>query len=126
MSDVEFGDPHVHQVRLARKCELDGVAFVKNYEKTVGFTFYSQSVGSLSLTMEDLIQAKKVSDFFKDLFKESSATQPTMCKAGSELHAEWILKTENKEALLKKIEQVMGIEWRKDFDIILSVHKKEE
>lgn len=126
LSEVEFGDPHLHQVRLARKYELNGVAFVKNYEKTVGFTFYSQSVGSLSLTMEDLIQAKKVYDFFKELFKECLAAQPSMCKAGSNLNVEWSLKTENKEALLKKIEQVMGIEWRKDFDIILYVHKNEE
>lgn len=126
MSEVEFGDPHLHQVRLARKHELNGVAFVKNYEKTVGLTFYSQSVGSLSLTMEDLVQAKKVYDFFKELFKECLAAQPSMCKAGSNLNVEWNLETENKEALLKKIERVMSIEWRKDFDIILSAHKKEE
>lgn len=126
MSEVEFGDPCLRQVRLAREFELHGVAFVKNYEKTVGFTFYSQSLDSLSLTMDDLIQAKTVYDFFKKAFKESLATQPSMYKGFSNLNAEWILKTESKETLLKKIEQVMGIEWEKDFGIILSVHEKKK
>ena len=125
MSEVEFGDPYLHQVSLARKYELKGVAFVKNYEKTVGFTFYSQSVGSLRLTMEDLIQAKKVYDFFKELFKESLIGQPSMSK-GLDLNVEWSLKTENREVLLKKIEQTIGVEWRNAFDTIFSAHEKKE
>jgi hypothetical protein len=76
--------------------------------------------------MEDLIQAKKVYDFFKELFKESLAGQPSMSKGFSDLNVEWSLKTENREALLKKIGQTMGIEWRKTFDTIFSAHEKKE
>lgn len=111
---------------LVRKYELNGVAFVRDYEKTVGFTFYSQKTGSLSLTMDDLVQAKKAYDFFKELFKESLAGPPSMSKGLSDLNVEWNLKTENREALLKKIEQTMGFEWRKAFDIIFSAHGKKE
>ena len=76
--------------------------------------------------MEDLVQAKKLYDLFKELFKESLTTQPSMSKGLplSTLDVEWSLKTENKEALLKKIDQVMGVEWRKAFNTILSAHEK--
>jgi hypothetical protein len=58
LREVEFGDPDLREVRLAIKCELDGVAFIKGHENTVKFTFYSQVTGSLSLTMKDLVQAQ--------------------------------------------------------------------
>ena len=124
LREVEFGDPRLRKVSLVKKYELDGVAFVKDYEKTVGFTFYSQSTGSLSLTMEDLFQAKKAYDFFKELFKEFLDGQPYMSKSFSNLNVEWNLKKENKEDMLKKIEQAMGVDWRNSFNTIFSVHEK--
>jgi hypothetical protein len=121
---IEFGDPCLRKVRLARKYELDGVAFVKDFEKTVGFTFYSQITSILSMELDDLFQAKKVYDFFKTLFKDFLDDQPNMGKSLQHLHVEWKLKTENKDELLKKLEQTMGVNWKNAFDTIFSVHEK--
>ena len=73
LCEIKFGDPSLHEVRLVRKYELDGVAFIKDIAKPVGFTFYSQTIGSLDLTMEALEAAQKLYVFFKDLFKEPLA-----------------------------------------------------
>ena len=124
LREVEFGDPCLHMTSLVRKYELKGVAFVRDCEKTVGFTFYSHRTGDLGLTMDDLVQAKKAYDFFKELFKESLACQPSMSKGLSDLNVEWSLKIENREVLLKKIEQCMGVEWRTAFNTVFSAHEK--
>lgn len=124
MYTIDFGDPCLRKVRLARKCELDGVAFVKDFEKTVGFTFYSPFTSSLRMTIDDLFQAKKVYDFFNNLFKNFLDNQPNMSKSLLNLNVEWKLKTENKEDLLKKIEQSMGVNWKNAFDTVFSVHEK--
>ena len=122
--EIEFGDPCLRKVRLARKYELNGLAFVKDFEKTVGFTFYSQITSSLSMTIDDLFQAKKVYDFFKNLFQDFIDNQPRMSKSLLNLNVEWKLKKENKEDLLKKIEQAMGVNWKNAFDTIFSAHEK--
>ena len=122
MHEIEFGNPNLHHARFARQYGLDSVAFVKGYEKTVAFQFFSQVKGDLNLQIEDLFQSKKICDFFKELFNESLATKPSMSKSISHLYVRYILKTENKEVLLQKIEMSMGVEWRKAFDSILSAH----
>lgn len=124
MNEIYFGDPCLRKVRLAKKYELDGVAFVEDFEKTVGFTFYSQITRSLSMTIDDLFQAKKVYDFFKELFQDFIDNQPRMSKSLLNLNVEWTLKEESKEDLLIKIEQAMGVNWKNAFDKIFSAHDK--
>lgn len=41
----------------------------------------------------------------------------------SSLNVAWRLKTENKEAVLQKIEKTMSVEWRKAFNTIFSAHE---
>jgi len=123
LCEIKFGDPNLHEVRLARKYELDGVAFIKGIEKPVGFTFYSQYVGNLNLKMEALEQAMKLYCFFKELFEEPLAPMKKDSLLSS-LNVEWRLKIENKEAVLQKIEKSMGVEWRKAFDNMFSAQEK--
>ena len=120
LSEVKFGDPNLHEVRLARKYELDGVAFIM--EKPIGFTFYLQCTGSLSIVMEALEQSKRLYNFFKELFKEPLAPMKKDSLL-STLNVELSLKTENNEVLLQRIENSMGSEWRKAFDTIISAHE---
>jgi hypothetical protein len=48
LSGSEFGKPYLRGVKFVRKYELDGVAFVEGYDKTVGFTFHSGYQGILN------------------------------------------------------------------------------
>jgi len=123
LREVEFDDPSMRNVSLARRHELEGVAFVKDYVKTVRFTFYSQSKSSLSLIMEDFVQAKMVYDFFKELFEEFFS-QSRKSKSLLGIIVEWNWKTKDKENALLKIEQTMGIDWRNAFETIFYVHEK--
>jgi hypothetical protein len=122
-NSIIFGDPDLRGVSLVRKYELNGVAFVKEYEKTVGFTFYSQCKDDLRLEMEDMYQAHWVYAFFKDVFKESFSNQPSMTKAGMMgLYAEFKLKAESRESLLTNINRTMGVHWQNAFSAIFSAH----
>jgi hypothetical protein len=121
MCKIKFGDPNLHSVRLSRKYELDGIAFIKGFEKPIGFTFYSPSRGNLDLTMEALEQAENLYIFFKQRFKVPFA--PMRKDSSSRLNVELELKTEDKEEVLQEIEKNMSVEWRKVFNTILSVHE---
>jgi DUF917 family protein len=69
LSGIEFGKPYLQAVRLVRKYELEGVAFVEDYDKTVSFTFHSAHLGNLNLMIENLYQAREVYHFFRNLSK---------------------------------------------------------
>jgi len=64
LANIEFGEPYLRRVKRVAKYELDGVAFVEGYEKTVGFTFECHNVRFWKLEMEDLYQAKELYHFF--------------------------------------------------------------
>ena len=123
MPKVEFGKPYLRTVRLVRKHELIGVAFVEGYEKTVSFTFYSGHSENLSLEMEDLYQAKYVYDYLRSLFRNCADDESGMRKSLG-LFVEWTVKKAKQEAVLSKIENTMGTDWRDGFRTILSVYEK--
>lgn len=119
LSEVKFGDPYLHPVKLVRKYELKGVAFVEGYEKPIDFTFHSGHSGNLSLRIEAAYQAKDVYDFFKGLFGKSG-----MNKTMEWLFVEWDILKGNREAVLLNIEKTMNVEWKDAFRTILCVHDK--
>lgn len=101
MSKIEFSEPHLRRVRRVIEYELDGVAFIEGYEKTVKITFEcGYSPTNLRLTMEDLYQAKEVYNFFKTLFRDYSKKGGGMTKTILGLYAEWDI-AEEKAGFLK-------------------------
>jgi hypothetical protein len=72
--------------------------------------------------MEALGHSKKLYDFFKELFREPLMPMKKDSLLSS-LNVAWRLKTENKEAVLQKIEKTMSVEWRKAFNTIFSAHE---
>jgi hypothetical protein len=123
MPKVDLGKPYLRTVRLVRKYELAGVAFVEGYEKTVSFTFHSGSPEKLSLQMEDLYQAKYVYDYFRSLFKNCADEESGMQKSLG-LFVEWTVTKAKQETTLSKIENAIGADWRDAFRTILSVYEK--
>jgi len=123
LSKIDFGNPYLQKVKLVRKYELKGVAFVEGYEKTVGFTFHSGYPGNLSLEMDDLYQAKDVYRLFRNLFRDFSK-ESGMQKCFSTLAVEWNIVEAKKEEILLGIEKAMGSDWKDSFKIILSVYKE--
>jgi hypothetical protein len=119
VSKIKFGAPCLREVRLVRKYELEGVAFVEGYEKAVSFTFHSGHSGNLSLRIEDVCQAKEVYDFFRELLGKAG-----MNKSIGWLFVEWNVSGKNREAILLNIEKSMSTEWKNAFRTILSVYDK--
>ena len=88
MPDVEFGLPHLRRTGRVIKYELEGVAFIEGYEKTVGFTFECRG-RNWSLVIEDLYQSKDVYNFFNKLFKNCLEYNRGISKSMLGLSAEW-------------------------------------
>lgn len=123
MPKIEFGEPHLRGVKRVIKYELDGVAFVEGYEKTVGFTFECCSRKNWRLVMEDLYQAKDVYNFFRNLFKECSEKEYGVQKSLT-LYAEWDVVEGRMQELLDKIEKTMGSNWKNAFKTLISVYER--
>lgn len=123
MSDIQFGEPRLRRVRRVIEYELDGVAFVKESEKTVGFTFECGYI-TWRLKMEDLYQARDVWRFFDKLLEGCFESKSGLWKSFSTLHAEWILLEEKIQEVLNRIEKVMGVAWKDAFKTLISVWKK--
>jgi len=124
LSKIDFGKPYLQRVKLVRKYELKGVAFVEGYDKTVSFIFYSAHSGNLSLAIEDLYQAKYIYDFFRKLFKEYANEETGMIKTGLWLSVEWNITKANQKVALLKIEKTMGSDWKIALRTIMSVYEK--
>lgn len=121
MHKIDFGKPYLRIVHLVRKYELDGVAFVEGFDKTVGFTFYSQTSSNLNLELADQYQSRYVYLFFVELFKEYAKTESGLSRY---MHVDWEL-TGEKEIILTKIEEKMNSDWKKAFATLFSAHKPE-
>ena len=111
MVKIEFGDPSFRVVRRVCKYELEGVAFVEGYEKTVGFSFEFH-VGRLSLRIEDVYPAKEVYYFFKKLFDQYSTETEGLRKG---LYTSWNIKKEMLKETVNEIEKVLGKKWKEAF-----------
>jgi len=122
ISKTRFGEPYLRKVKLVRKYELEGVAFVKDGEepeKSVGFTFHSSCSENLSVKIEDADKAHDVYDFFGRLFGWSG-----MNKTMGWLFVEWNILDGNREAVLMNIEKNMDAKWKEAFRTIFSVYDK--
>lgn len=125
LSKVEFGKPHLQGVRRVQKYELHGVAFVKGYEKTVGFTFASHYWRNCILKMDDLYQSKEVYKFFSNLLEGYSERESGLRKHSFDsLCSEWTLTEGKVQEVLSRIEKAIGTDWKKAFKTILFVHEK--
>lgn len=102
LSKIEFSEPRLRRVRRVIEYELDGVAFIEGYEKTVKITFECHSPTNLRLTMEDLYQAKEVYNFFKTLFRDYSKKSGGMTKTILGLYVEWNMAEEKLQGMLDK------------------------
>jgi len=125
LRDIEFGEPQLRRVRRVIKYELDGVAFVKGYEKTIGFTFEcSYSGKNWRLKMEDLYQAKELYQFFNKLLENCLESNSGLSKFYSTLHAEWVISEGKIQEALNRIERVMGVAWKDAFKTLISVWER--
>ena len=124
MSKIEFGKPHLRRVRRVQKFELDAVAFVEGYEKTVRFSFECRYLRNCVLKMEDLYQAKEVYSFFNNLLKDYSEKESGMRKSYSTIWVEWNIAEGRVQEVLDRIEEAMGTDWKEAFKTILSVYEK--
>lgn len=126
MPEIEFSNPHLRKVRRVIEYELHGVAFVKGYEKTVGFTFECQSAKNWRLIFEDLYQAKDVYYFFRNLFKNCLDEDLGMQKSFSTLYTEWMITERHLQEVLDRIEKAMGSNWRDAFKTLITVYEKQK
>lgn len=123
MPKIEFSEPHLRKVKRVIEYELDGVAFIEGYEKTVGFTIEcGYSPTNLRLKMEDLYQAKEVYNFFKNLLKNYSKESKGITKTLSRLYTEWYIDKEKLRDMLDKVSEIMGDKWKGAFTTIVSVY----
>jgi len=124
LSKIEFGKPYLRKVRRVIEYELDGLAFVEGYEKTVGFTFECGYSGrNWRLTMEDLYQSKEVYNFFNNLLKDYSEEELGIRKSIMGLYAEWNIVEGRVQDVLERIGETMGNEWKEAFKTIISVYE---
>jgi hypothetical protein len=121
---IEFGEPHLRKVKRVIEYELDGVAFIEGYEKTMGFTFEcGYSPTNIRLTMDDLYQAKELYNFFKNFFNDYSKKSEGMTKTFSSLRTEWDIEEAKLQDMLDKVSEIMGDKWKNAFRTIVSVYK---
>lgn len=111
MSEIEFSKPHLQRVKRVQKYELDGVAFVKGYEKPVRLTFECRGTNNFSLEMEALYQAKEVSKFISKLLK-NCAKDLGMRDSFPALYAEWEIEEGLMKEALDRIEKAIGNDWK--------------
>lgn len=122
MPKIEFGKPHLRTVKRVQKFELKGVAFVKGYEKAVGFTFECGYVNYCKMKIDTLYQANEVYKFFSTLFKNCSE-ETGMQKSNSTLSVEWNIADGRLQEVLDRIETAMGTDWKESFKTIFFVYK---
>ena len=121
MPKIEFSAPHLRKVRRVIEYEVDGIAFIEGYEKTVGFTFeFGYSPNNLRLEIEDLYQAKELYFFFKQLFK-GLVKKTQAFKSMGRLLVEWEFAEGKLEEMLQRVKEAMGKEWEEALRKMMSV-----
>jgi hypothetical protein len=124
LTKIEFGKPNF------RDGEIDGVAFVEGYEKTVGFTLSvgsgASSLGNLRLSIDDLYQAIYVYKFFVKLSEnyiggKSYNNSGSMRKFSTGLFIQWDLAETKIDDVLLNVKKAMGLDWKNALGALFSV-----